>query len=360
MSDGTRLALTNLTFDELQAWVISLGEPAYRAQQIRQWLYQGLAHSFAEMTTLPLSLRQRLAEVATISAGQPQASLVSPDGLTEKVLLALPDGSTIESVLMRYEGRQTVCVSTQVGCPIGCTFCATGRSGYVRNLSAGEIVDQVLYFARQLKERGLQVTNVVVMGMGEPFLNYSATWQALTTLHDPKGFALGARHMTLSTAGIVPGIERMAKEPLQVGLAVSLHAPNDALRNQLVPINRKYPLGMLIPACQRYTEETGRRITFEYALIDGVNDAPALARELAALLKGMLCHVNLIPCNPGSGGECRPSSRQRVLAFQKQLKQAGIPNTLRVGRGIEIQAGCGELRSRAASEYAADAPGSSA
>ncbi len=152
----------------------------------------------------------------------------------------------------------------------------------------------------------------------------------------------------------------MAKEPLQVGLAVSLHAPNDALRNQLVPINRKYPLGMLIPACQRYTEETGRRITFEYALIDGVNDAPALARELAALLKGMLCHVNLIPCNPGSGGECRPSSRQRVLAFQKQLKQAGIPNTLRVGRGIEIQAGCGELRSRAASEYAADAPGSSA
>mgnify|MGYP005836338191 CR=1 FL=1 len=355
MNDGARLALTNLTFEELQAWVVSLGEPAYRAQQIRQWLYQELAQSFVEMTTLPLSLRQRLAEAATISAVQPQASLTSSDGLTEKVLLALPDGSTIESVLMLYEGRQTVCVSTQVGCPIRCIFCATGRSGYVRNLTAGEIVDQVLYFARQLKGRGLQVTNVVVMGMGEPFLNYAATWQALTTLHDPKGFALGARHMTISTAGIVPGIERMAKEPLQVGLAVSLHAPNDALRNQLVPINRKYPLGTLIPACQRYTEEMGRRITFEYALIDGVNDSPPLARELATLLKGMLCHVNLIPCNPGSGGECRPSSRQRVLAFQKQLKQAGIPNTLRVGRGIEIQAGCGELRSRAASEYVAGA-----
>jgi 23S rRNA (adenine2503-C2)-methyltransferase len=344
-------ALTDLTFSELQALLASWGEPGYRARQIRKWLYQALVEQPAQMTDLPEKLRQRLAEATIFTALRPVAQQESPDRQTEKVLFELRDSQTIESVLMRYEARQTVCSSTQVGCPVGCPFCATGLSGLVRNLSSGEIVDQVLHFARTLKTQNLRVSNVVFMGMGEPFLNYEAVWKAIETLNNADGFGLGARHLTVSTIGIVPCIKRMAEEKLQVGLAVSLHAADDALRNKLVPINRKYPLDLLIPACRDYATRTSRRVTFEYALIDHVNDDPAQARQLASLLKGMLCHVNLIPLNPSSGCAYAPSPRARTVAFQQELKHRGIANSLRLGRGIEIKAGCGELRSRQAQEY---------
>lgn len=341
-----KIFLTNLPLSGLQAWLASLGEPRYRAQQLYHWLYRSLISDPMEMHNLPESLRIRLSQVAALSSLKLLATLVSPDGQTEKALFALADGCTIESVLMRYEARQTVCASTQVGCPLGCRFCATGQSGFVRDLSAGEIVDQVLHFARLLKGEGQEVTNIVFMGMGEPLLNYEATWQAIETLHDPQGFGVGARRFTISTVGIVPGIERLGAEKLPVGLAVSLHAADDVLRDELVPLNRKYPLEALLGACRRYIEKTKRRVTFEYALIERVNDEPAQAKRLATLLQGMLCHVNLIPLNPCEGVAYRPSPRERVAAFQRVLRRAGIGTTLRLGRGIEIAAGCGQLRSR--------------
>jgi len=281
---------------------------------------------------------------------KPLEERVSADGLTRKVLFALRDNQTIESVLMHYERRHTACISTQVGCPLGCVFCATGQSGFVRNLTPGEIVGQVLYFARQLRDQGRgtnrPITNVVFMGMGEPLANYEATWQAIETLTHDEGFNLGARRITISTVGLVPGIQRLAEEGTQIGLAISLHAPTDELRDKLVPINRRYPLNQLMAACRHYVERTGRRISFEYALIQGVNDSLEQARQLARLLDGLLCHVNLIPLNPVPESPYQPSPRDRVLAFQAELNRLEVPNTLRVERGIDIQAGCGQLRSQ--------------
>jgi 23S rRNA (adenine2503-C2)-methyltransferase len=365
-----KTALFDLTLAQAEEVLTSLGQPRYRADQLWGWLYRSLATDFAQMTNLPLALREELAEEAVIHTLAPVAETVSEDGLARKVLFQLHDGETIESVLMFYDDgtardlgkraraehqgkragpareRNTVCISTQVGCAMGCVFCATGQMGFVRNLTAGEIVEQVIYFARQLRELGERVNNVVFMGMGEPLLNYDATWQAIETLHDPLGFGLGARRMTISTVGWVPGLERLSREKLQVGLAVSLHAPNDEVRNQLVPLGRRYPINRLMAACREYVARTGRRITFEYALIDGVNDSPELARQLARLLDGLLCHVNLIPLNSTEGDSHGPSPHGRVLAFQGELEHRGIPTTSRLGRGIDIQAGCGQLRSR--------------
>jgi 23S rRNA (adenine2503-C2)-methyltransferase len=247
---------------------------------------------------------------------------------------------------MHYKGRQTVCISSQIGCALGCPFCATGQSGFKRNLSAGEIVDQVLYSARLLKVQGQAVTNVVFMGMGEPLANYDATWAAIQILNDRRGFGLGARRFTISTAGWVPGIRRLAQEKLAVGLAVSLHAADNALRDHLVPVNRRYPISDLVAACGEYAKRRGRRVSFEYALIQDVNDDLGQARELGHLLRGLLCHVNLIPLNPTEGCDYRPSSRERVLAFRRVLSRMGVASTVRLARGIDIQAGCGQLRSR--------------
>jgi 23S rRNA (adenine2503-C2)-methyltransferase len=234
-----------------------------------------------------------------------------------------------------------------VGCPIGCPFCATGQQGFERNLTPGEIIDQVLHYARRLRdEDGSTIDNVVFMGMGEPFLNFDALWQAIEMLNSPQGFGLGARQMTISTAGIVPGIRRLSREKLQVGLAVSLHAADDALRNSLVPINRNYPLEKLMAACRDYVEATGRRVSFEYALFEGVNDSEEAARALGRLIKGMNCHVNLIAGNPTGDTGFKASGKGAVLAFQAELEQRHIPCTLRVRRGIDIDAGCGQLRSR--------------
>jgi 23S rRNA (adenine2503-C2)-methyltransferase len=244
---------------------------------------------------------------------------------------------------MRYEKRQTLCISTQAGCAMGCPFCATGQMGFMRNLTAGEIVAQVLYYAHHLAQAGKQVTNIVFMGMGEPLANYAETWRAIRRLNDPSGFNLGARHLTLSTVGLVPAIRRMSKQPEQVNLAVSLHAPTDELRNTIVPINRRYPLAMLMQTLRDYIETTHRRVTFEYALMDGLNDQDEQADQLAALLDGLLCHVNLIPLNPTPNSPWSGSSDERVYAFRDCLLAAGIPTTVRLRRGIDIAAGCGQL-----------------
>ncbi|MCD6291471.1 MAG: 23S rRNA (adenine(2503)-C(2))-methyltransferase RlmN, partial [Anaerolineae bacterium] len=328
-----RWLLLNLTREELAARLAEWGEPAYRAAQIWRWVYQRGATQFAQMTDLPAGLRARLEQTFLIDPLVEARAITSRDRLTRKVLFSLQDGQTIESVLMLYEKRRTLCISTQVGCGMGCPFCATGLGGLVRNLSAGEIVAQVLHLARFLMdplagghdavavERPTRVTHIVLMGMGEPLANYNAVWQALRHLTDPAGFGLGARHITLSTVGLVPMIDRMAQEPLQIGLAVSLHAPNDALRDVLVPINRRYPLRELMAACRRYVERTHRRVTFEYALMAGVNDRLEHADELASLLRGLLSHVNLIPLNPVAGSPYQPSTREDARAFLERLQR---------------------------------------
>lgn len=334
--------LVGLTLDELETTAAGLGEPRYRGRQLARWIYQHRAGTFEEMTDLPRAFRDRLARLATLTRLRVLRRVDSSHDLTTKFLLGLADGATIETVLMRYEdGRRTVCVSTQVGCGMGCTFCATGLAGLVRNLTAGEVVDQVLAVSEETGERP---THVVFMGMGEPLANYKALMQALRTIADPEGFALSARSITVSTVGLVPMMDRLAAEDLPIRLAVSLHAPTNRLRNRLVPINRRYPLESLMAACHRYVEKTGRRISFEYALMRGVNDSAQHAELLVDLLMGLRCHVNLIPLNPIPNSPYQPSHEEDVARFQKILNAAGIPTTVRLRRGIEINAGCGQLR----------------
>jgi 23S rRNA (adenine2503-C2)-methyltransferase len=336
----------DLTLEQLGSLLTELGEPSYRAGQVWQWLYRRASGSFSEMTSLPAPLRVRLADVAFMSTRGPALTQDSSDGQTRKVLFELGDGNYVETVLMRYEKRRTLCISTQAGCAMGCVFCATGQMGFFRNLTAGEIVSQVLYFARQLAGEGESVTNVVMMGMGEPLHNYDNTMKALDRLTDPEGQALGARKITISTVGLVPAIRRYADEQRQTPLAVSLHAATDEERFRLIPISRRWPLEDLMDACRYYLEQTRRRITFEWALIAHENDTIEQAQSLGRLLHGMLCHVNLIPLNPTAGYGGEPSSRERVDAFQSELSRYGVSSTVRVRRGIDIQAGCGQLRDR--------------
>jgi len=318
-------------------------EPAYRAGQIEGWLYQNYVDDVAQMTNLPKKLRQRLGEETVINPLSPVVSINSIDGQTQKTLFALPDGREIEAVLMRYDKRRTLCISTQAGCAMACPFCATGQIGFMRNLSAGEIVAQVLHYARLLQQTGENVTNIVLMGMGEPLANYAETWRAIRRLNEPAGFNLGARRMTLSTVGLVPAIRRMSREPEQVGLAVSLHAPTDELRDTIVPLNRRYPLSMLMKAVRDYVATTGRRVTFEYALMDELNDSDNHADQLVGLIQGLLSHVNLIPLNPTPNSPWSGSPDERVYAFRDRLEVVGIPTTIRLRRGVDIAAGCGQL-----------------
>ena len=339
------LNLYDLTRDDLRARLAEWGEPAYRADQIWRWLYQRKASSFDQMTNLPRALRARLAAEATLGALEPVAEQRSLDGETVKWLFRLGDGQLIESVLMRYDdGRRTACISTQAGCAMGCVFCATGQMGFARHLTPGEIVAQPVALARRLDAEGERLSNVVMMGMGEPLHNYDATLAAIRTMTDPGGLGIGQRHITVSTVGLVPAIRRLAGEGVQVTLAVSLHAATDAERDRLLPVNRRYPLSDLIAACRDYFAQTGRRVTFEWALIHGRNDTPDQARALGRLLKGLTCHVNLIPLNPTEGYAGGPSSPERVEAFRRVLEEHGIPSTVRVRRGIDIQAGCGQLK----------------
>ncbi|MBN1180292.1 MAG: 23S rRNA (adenine(2503)-C(2))-methyltransferase RlmN [Anaerolineae bacterium] len=341
-------SLYDLDFPALQALLAGWGVPTYRARQVWEWLYVHLADSFDQMTNLPLPLREKLASGIGFALPSVAASQTSADGQTQKDLLRLSDGETVEAVLMRYDQRRTACISTQVGCAIGCAFCATGQAGFRRNLSAGEIVAQTLHFARHLKQENDRLTNVVLMGMGEPLLNYDASLEAVRRMVDPQGFRLGQRHITLSTVGIAPAIRRLADEEIQITLAVSLHAATDELRDTLVPINRRYPLSELFAACHHYGERTGRRISFEWALIDGINDTPQQAQALAARLVGLHAHVNLIPLNPTPAYAGQPPNADGVAAFAAQLERHHVSYTVRVRRGIEIQAGCGQLRQRKA------------
>ncbi len=339
--------LLDYSLDELSDRVAALGCPRYRAQQIWRAAYIDLAASYDEMSTLPRDLRARLAESLPLVPYAIESELTSPDGATRKAALRLEDGETVEVVSMDYTDRATVCVSSQVGCAIGCPFCATGLAGFVRNLSSGEIVAQVLHVARDLRACEQRLTNAVFMGMGEPLFNIEAVLRSIRTLNDPRGFGLGARAFTVSTAGVVPGIERLAEEPLQLNLAISLHAGDDALRNVLVPLNRKYPLDLLMAACRRYLARTHRRISFEIALFAGLNDRPHHACAVAERLESLLCHVNLIRANPiAERRDLRRSPPAAVHAFAEILAAAGIPTTVRDSRGAEISAACGQLRAR--------------
>jgi 23S rRNA (adenine2503-C2)-methyltransferase len=340
-------ALLDLTLDELAEHVATLGHPRYRAQQIWRAAFVDLLSGYDAMSTLPRDLRthlERALPFAPCEVGQEQ---ISPDGATSKTLLRLADGETVEVVSMEYAGRATACVSSQIGCAVGCPFCATGQAGFVRNLSSGEIAAQVLHVARTLRSRGRRLTNVVYMGMGEPLANLDAVLASIRLLNDPRGFGLGARAFTVSTAGVVPGMDRLANDPLQINLAVSLHAGDDSLRSVLVPLNRKYPLDLLIAACERYLARTHRRISFEIALVARLNDRPHHARAVAARLCGLLCHVNLIPANPiPERRDWLRSSAASVNAYAQVLIAAGIPTTVRDSRGADIAAGCGQLRAR--------------
>ncbi|MGC9398445.1 MAG: 23S rRNA (adenine(2503)-C(2))-methyltransferase RlmN [Anaerolineae bacterium] len=336
-----------LSLSELEALFKRWGEPAYRARQLWTWLYQHLATDFNEMTSLPKALRRRLAEETTLYVPPVLAQQLSLSGETRKDLLEMRDGERVEVVLMRYIDRRTACISTQVGCALGCAFCATGQMGFVRDLTAGEIVAQVLHFQRELAAQGQQLSNVVFMGMGEPFLNYDATLEALHRLMHPGGLNFGQRRMTISSVGIVPGIYRFAEEELQVNLAISLHAATDALRSELMPINRRYPLDALFTAVGAYIARTNRQVTFEWALIEGINDTLEQAEALAARIEGMLAHVNLIPLNPTEGFEGQPAPPERVAAFTRVLDRHHISHTVRLRRGIDIRAGCGQLRKTA-------------
>ena len=348
MTAALQPSILDLSSDELAGRLTAWGEPAYRARQIWRWLHQRLAASFDEMTDLPASLRRRLAAEFRLSPIEEALMVRSADGSTRKALLRLDDGQTIETVLMEYEptargrARATVCVSTQAGCAMGCVFCATGQQGFVRNLTSGEIAGQVLHMARLLRAEGGQVTNVVFMGMGEPLANYDATVEAIRLLADPAGFGLGQRHMTLSTVGLVPMIRRFAEEGLQVGLAVSLHTPDDDRRRRLVP-TAKHSVREILAAAREWSSTTGRRFSVEYALVDHENDTIEQAERLAEVLEDVPCHVNLIPVNPTAQGPGRPS-RGRVLAFQRALQERGINTTVRAEKGVEIAAGCGQLR----------------
>jgi len=314
------------------------GQPAYRIDQLWQGLYSDLA-SPADITTLPASLRGELSEHLPAALSEDRRS-VSDDGQTIKWLWRLADGSLIETVLMHYEDRSTVCVSSQAGCAMACGFCATGQMGFDRHLSTGEMVEQVIRAQREAGSR--RVSNVVFMGMGEPLANYDRTWSAIERIHGALG--LSARHLTISTVGLVPGIRRLADEALPVNLAVSLHAANNRLRDELVPVNRRWPLEVLAEACGHHAETTGRRLSFEWALMHDVNDTLRDAAELADYAGPLAAHVNLIPLNPTPGWPTRGSSPLRVREFAEELGNRGINATIRRTRGVDIDAACGQLR----------------
>jgi 23S rRNA (adenine2503-C2)-methyltransferase len=327
------------TRDDIAA--VLTGQPRFRVDQVWKGFYEQLAEP-GEITALPKAVR------ATLDAEFPAAlttvvERVNDDGDTVKYLFELPGGSRIETVLMLYPDRVTVCVSSQAGCAMGCGFCATGQAGFTRHLTSGEIVEQVVRAARTARDLDRRLANVVFMGMGEPLANEAAVWAAVERIHDDVG--LGARHLTVSTVGLVPGIKRLTEWPMQVNLAVSLHAANDDLRNELVPINKRYPLAALMDACADYLRATGRRLSFEWALIDGVNDRESDSRELATLCRGLplAAHVNLIPLNPTPGYPTVGTPMARVREFRDRLETLGVNATVRRNRGTDIDAACGQL-----------------
>lgn len=384
-----KVNLMDLSLPELETLFQGLGEKPYRAAQVMEWIHQRGAVTFDEMTNLPKALRDRLAAVADPGWPEEVTRQVSRRDGTTKFLFRLRDGETVESVLMVHDYGASVCVSTQVGCRMGCVFCASTIGGMARNLTSGEILGQLLYINRKIRDnqsRGTgkdapdetdfraagkalagekalasgkapagakalagekgRVSSVVTMGSGEPLENYEQALKFVRSLNEKHGLNIGYRHVTVSTCGVIPGIRRLAAEGLPITLSVSLHAPNDALRSRIMPVNRKYPVAELVEACRDYAEATGRRVTFEYLMIAGLNDSVELARELGRLIRGMLCHVNLIPANPVPERGWKRSSPARVSAFQKALENLGIEATVRREMGADIDAACGQLRRR--------------
>ncbi len=338
-------SIYEISFDELKANLAAINEPAYRAKQIWGWLYKKNAISWDEMTNLSKKLRAKLSEIFGILAVKfvEKNSEDEREFSTTKLLFSLEDGDYIECVMIPSASRITLCLSTQVGCKFRCAFCASGISGFKRNLSATEIISQLSATAKIL---GAKPTHIVVMGMGEPLDNYEATLQAVRAFNAPEKFAIGARRITISTCGIVHGIERLASEDIQVELSVSLHAPTNELRNKLMPVNKIYPLEKLIPACRTFFEKTGRLITFEYVLIKGVNDSPDMAKKLIKLVKGFQCRFNLIPLSKVDEIDYIAPSRNQCEAFSALLEQAGFNTTIRFSKGSKINAACGQLRAK--------------
>ena len=333
--------ILSLNLQELTNEIIALGQPKFRAKQIYRWLHKSFVTEFSQMSDLSLGLRELLNDNFVIFGCAIEKKLVSEYDSTVKYLFKLHDGEFIESVLMKYKYGYTVCVSSQVGCRMGCTFCASTLSGVVRNLTPSEILSQIYTISR---DNDIRVSHVVMMGMGEPFDNYDNVLKFLRLVTDEDGVNLSMRHISLSTCGIVPKIYSLMEENLQLTLSVSLHAPTDELRSSMMPVNKKYPVNELIGACREYTLKTSRRISFEYSLVKNVNDTDECAMALAKLLKGMLCHINLIPVNEVTETGCKKSSPERVKRFSDILSSKGFTVTVRRELGSDINAACGQLR----------------
>jgi 23S rRNA (adenine2503-C2)-methyltransferase len=336
--------LKSMTLEEITVALRALGEPQFRGKQVFVWLHRGVT-SFDEMTNLPKSLRDKLRETFTLTVPQVARKQVSKLDGTVKYLWELSDGNCIESVLMQYHHGNTICISSQVGCRMGCAFCASTIAGKVRDLTPGEMLDQVIF---SQKDSGMEISNIVLMGIGEPMDNLDTVLKFLTLVNHPDGLNIGMRHISLSTCGVLPGIERLAEQDLQLTLSVSLHAPDSETRSKIMPVNRAYDVEKLFAACHRYFEMTGRRISFEYAMIDGVNDHDWQADLIAEKLRGMPGHVNLIPLNDVVESPFKPS--KRIAAFQKRLEQHGVTATVRRSLGGDIDASCGQLRRKAMEE----------
>jgi 23S rRNA (adenine2503-C2)-methyltransferase len=354
-----RSGLSGVPVAKLEAWLAERGQPAYRARQIADHVWAGAAQSIDELRTLPQPLRRELEESFRLTTLGPPDITPSDGGLTQKALHRLDDGRLIETVLMRYpargwrKARATACISSQAGCAVGCPFCATGELGFWRDLEVAEIVDQVRVWRQWLAGVGQRLTNVVFMGMGEPLLNVERVLDAAAAITDRARFGLGARHVTISTSGVLPGIERMIAAGPTYTLAVSLHAARPELRDVLVPLNRRYPIADVVAAAGRYAATTGRRVTYEYVMIEGINDTPADAHAAVSLLRGQLAHINLIPMNPVAHTPWQPSPASRVEAFAAILREGGLGTTVRRNRGVDIGAACGQL---AADRAGAPAP----
>lgn len=332
--------LRNLEYKEVEGLIRSIGEPAFRAKQIFSWIYKGVT-SFDEMNNVPKNLRERLSEIAYIGRIKPIEVQKSKTDGTRKYLFELEDGNRIESVFMKYKYGNSICVSSQAGCRMGCRFCASTRNGLERNLTSGEILSQLM---EAELDTGEKIGHIVVMGTGEPFDNYDNLSKFIRIVNDKQGINLGMRNITVSTCGVVPIIKKFAKDFPQVNLAISLHGTTNGIRGKMMPVNKSYPLEVLISACKEYTNETGRRITFEYTLVNGVNDSNQDADRLCSLLKNMLCHVNLIPLNKVAETGFDTVSREKALIFQEILEKRGIPATVRRELGADIDAACGQLR----------------
>lgn len=336
--------IKSMTIPELESFLTELKQPKFRAKQIFSWLHEKRVLSFNEMTNLPVSLREQLKENCTITSLTVERKLVSQLDGTVKYLYRLADGQHIESVRMAYEHGISLCISSQVGCKMGCAFCASTKAGFVRNLTASEILEQVYAAGRDAGER---IGSIVMMGIGEPLDNFDQVIRFLELVSDPNGLNLSHRHISLSTCGVVDRIRELAEKDLQITLSISLHATDDAARSAIMPVNRRWNMEELLDACREYTDRTHRRISYEYALISGVNDSRKQAEELAALLKGMLCHVNLIPVNYVKEAGYQKSSKGRIYEFQKVLNDRGINATVRRTLGADINAACGQLRREA-------------